>query len=245
MGDFEVEFEEEEVIPRLKTYVRGLDEKMEGGIPIGNIVLLCGNAGSMKSTFAFNIIYNSVTEADEKVVYLTLEQSRESILKHMARLGMPVLKNPKCESNLAVVDLGQLRKEIKDIKNVNWLEALINQIKNYKEQLQFQTLVLDSLEALYVLSQMENPRNELFHFFEQLRDLNLTSFLISEMSRDGKSFGTYGIEDFLADGVIHMAIERTGKTVDRYVSVVKMRHTNHDMSYFPLLVSNGFEIVAR
>ena len=30
--------------PRVKTYVEGLDEKMEGGIPEGNLVLMAGEA---------------------------------------------------------------------------------------------------------------------------------------------------------------------------------------------------------
>jgi len=56
------------------------------------------------------------------------------------------------------------------------------------------------LVALYVLSRFENPRIELFYIFEYLRDLHITSFLISEMPLDGSKYSEYEIEDFLADG---------------------------------------------
>ena len=58
-------------------------------------------------------------------------------------------------------------------------------------------------------------------------------------------FGEFGVEDFLSDGIIHITMERNENSVDRFISVVKMRETKHDTDYFPLLVSNGFEIVTR
>ena len=46
-------------------------------------------------------------------------------------------------------------------------------------------------------------------------------------------YGEFGIEDYLSDGVIHLTMERTGDTVARKVSVVKMRHTDHILGYQP------------
>ena len=119
-------------------------------------------------------------------------------------------------------------------------------MKSYKENMGYDILGFDSMEALYVLARMKDPREELFHFFEDMRDLDVTSLLITEMSEAGGSFGKYGVESFLADGIIHLNMERTGRTVGRYISVVKMRAIKHATDYFPLLVDgNGFKIVAR
>jgi KaiC/GvpD/RAD55 family RecA-like ATPase len=235
----------EKKIERVPTYVRGLDERLEGGLPKGYVVLISGSAGTMKSSFAFNLIYNAAKEKKSKGAYITLEQGEKNLLKHMAKLGMDISTSKDIKERVSVVDLSQLRKDLGKQMSGDWIEPLIAQIKKYKERLGFELLILDSLQALYVLSNMQNPRNELFFFFEQLRDLGLTSLLISEMSREGETFGTYGIEDFLADGVIHLNLEREGRNVDRYLSVIKMRATKHDTNYFPLLVENGFEIVTR
>ena len=105
-------------------------------------------------------------------------------------------------------------------------------------------LVLDSLAALYALATFKNPRADLFYFFEDLRDLDVTTFLISEMPTDKQVFGLYGVEDFLADGIIHLNVERIGNTTNLFVGVVKMRKTHHDRGYFPLICESGqFEIV--
>ena len=41
-------------------------------------------------------------------------------------------------------------------------------------------------------------------------------------------------------------MERTGRSVGRFISVVKMREVKHATDYFPLLVDeSGFKIVTR
>jgi len=44
---------------RIRTFIHGFDEKLDGGIPVGQIVLLAGEPGTMKSTIAFNVIYQN------------------------------------------------------------------------------------------------------------------------------------------------------------------------------------------
>lgn len=239
---------------RVKTYVRGLDEKMEGGIPKGYVILVAGPTGSMKSSFAFNILYNSAKESKIKSLYLSLEQRKESLVRHMRKLNM---KLEDVKDYLNVMDLGKLRKEIgeevlaagfklEEGKKISWMRSIKDQLKNYQKMLRFELVVIDSLDALCALSTMDNPRNEMFHFFEDLRALGLTTLIISEMPGERKLYGKYEVESFLSDGIIHLATERTGKTVGRFICVVKMRETKHATDFFPLLVSEkGFEIVTR
>ncbi|MDI6916623.1 MAG: ATPase domain-containing protein [Thermoplasmatales archaeon] len=245
---------EEKKIKRIKTYVNGLDERMEGGIPAGYVVLVSGSTGCMKSSFAFNVLYNAAKEKGEKGLYLSLEQSKESLGRHMKKIN---LDPDSVKNTVTIMDLGKLRTEIgeealamgfkvEDGKKVSWMNALGAQIKNYEEMLGFKILVIDSLDALCVLSAMDNPRNELFHFFEGLRSMGLTTLVISEMHGEKKSFGKYDVESFLSDGIIHLSMEREKRTVGRYISVVKMRETKHATDYFPLLVTDkGFEIIAK
>ena len=42
---------------RLPTFVDGLDELLEGGIPARHVVLVCGRAGSMKSSFCYYMLH--------------------------------------------------------------------------------------------------------------------------------------------------------------------------------------------
>ncbi|MEE9507217.1 MAG: ATPase domain-containing protein, partial [Thermoplasmata archaeon] len=68
---------------RVKTFIRGLDERMEGGIPDKYLTLICGRAGTMKSSIAFNILYHNAKENGLRGVYITLEQNRKSLVESM------------------------------------------------------------------------------------------------------------------------------------------------------------------
>lgn len=231
---------------RIPTYIKGLDELLEGGVPKKYITLLCGHAGTMKSSVGYSILYNSNREHGTKGIYLTLEQSKESIQEHMSRLGMP----SEGMEDLVIIDLAKVRKDMardhSKNEQIDWPTAIITALRNYKEAYDCEVLVFDSLAALYALTSFTNPRAELFHFFEQLRDLQITNFLISEMPTDKMVYGIYGIEDFLSDGIIHLKVEQLGNATNLYLGVVKMRKTHHPRNFFPLIFESGqFEVVPQ
>ncbi|NIP35838.1 MAG: AAA family ATPase [Thermoplasmata archaeon] len=231
---------------RVKTFVKGLDDRLEGGIPKNSVVLVAGKAGSMKSSFCFSIIYNQALQEGQRGVYISLEQNRQSLLEHMIGLGMDVTDM----DNIIIVDLGKLRKVVhgtegQSTKRIDWMETLRTQLRSYKETFGCSICVIDSLPALYTLSKFENLRSELFHFFESLRDLKMTTYLVSEVGSATESeFGTYEVESFLSDGIIHLDMERDERAVNLFMGVVKMRKTNHERGYFPLIFDkDGFELV--
>ena len=62
----------------IRTYVTGLDNRIEGGIPKGHIVLIAGESGSMKSSLAWNILYNYAKE--KKGNKLKDQRNRSTVL---------------------------------------------------------------------------------------------------------------------------------------------------------------------
>ena len=232
---------------RLKTYVRGLDQRIGGGIPEKHLVLVAGRAGTMKSSLAYSIMHNAAKTDARRGIYVTLEQSRESLVEHMTNLGMDP-KSIKGNGGIIVVDLARLRKETQEKEGQapsDWTQAIITIVNNYKLKFGCNLFVLDSLAALYSIHEFKNPRNDIFLFFDKIRELGMTTLLISEtFEADKLYFGQYGVEDFLADGIFHIDLEKDGRNVNLFLSVVKMRTTVHDRSYFPLIVEKGgFEIV--
>ena len=234
---------EHDVIP---TAVEGLDERLGGGIPRGHIVLVSGPPGSLKSSLVYRILYEACRDTGARTLYLSMEQSRKSLQNQMARLGMV---NELAGFN--VIDVRGLRRELEAMgEKPHWILGLRRQLARYREELGCELLAIDSLDALYALTPFENPRNEIFQFFEELRDLNVTAFLVSEMPADRKTFGHYDVEEFLADGIIHLRIKEVevGLTtsVRRFLAVIKMRGVAHDMDYYPLIVEHGrFAIVTE
>jgi KaiC/GvpD/RAD55 family RecA-like ATPase len=227
---------------RIRTYVRGLDEQLQGGIPAGHVVLLAGKPGTMKSSICFNMLYNNAKNDGRGGVYVTLEQSRESLLANMAGLGMDATG---LEKKLSVLDLSLIRKKLKQLSNKSWIEVFKMYIENLDKTVDISILAIDSLPVLEVMGKFDDPRDELFRLFEWLRDLGITSVLITEMQQDSDKFCENG-EDFLSDGIIHLDLRREDRNVNLFLSVVKMRKTAHARGYYPLIFDEGgFEVVVH
>ena len=226
---------------RIKTYVKYLDEKLNDGIPVGHTVLVRGSTGTMKSSFSFYMLYNLAKNDGIKSMYISLEQKKNDLLEHMSNMGVNI---DDVKDYIAIETLSDLRKESKKLTmGMNWPAITLDYIKQLKEK-GFDIVVIDSFNALCALSKTDYSRVDLMEFFEGLKNLGLTAFLIYETPK-GEFIG-HGIEEFLADGIINLTMERRGETVTRHLNIVKMRKTKHATDYFPLLVDEeGFKIVAK
>ena len=237
-----------DTVKRVMTHIEGFDECMEGGIPERHMILICGSAGTMKSTFAYSILYNEVSKENMNGLYITLEQSRENLLTHMEGMGMNA---SVVGEKLSVLDLSEIRRELwierQDLYMQDqhmWMDFISRIVELIRTVENCKLLVVDSLNALYALVNFTNPRNELFMFFEKFRNLGMTTFFIAESKSEDTLCGEFGVEDFMCDGIIQLLMREEGDTFNRYIRCVKMRSSRLDTSYFPLLVTeNGFKII--
>ncbi|MGQ9582838.1 MAG: RAD55 family ATPase [Thermoplasmatota archaeon] len=225
---------------RVRTFIKGLDEQMEGGIPEGHVVLLCGTPGTMKSTLAWSVLWNNARHASKRSLYLSLEQSERSLLSQMERLGMGLAG---CKERMTVLDLGTIRAEMAKAEiesdRENWARIVKGLVGETKERTGLDILALDSLDAYELLFERQITRNEMFAFFEWLRQLGTTVLLISEMSQDSNRYSKFD-EGFLADGIVHLKLaEVSDIDVQRRIRVVKMRGTRHAPGFFSLLIDGG------
>ena len=215
---------------RIRTYVEGFDEALEGGIPEGHVVILAGPSGSMKTSIALSAVHRN-RKAGVQGLYISLEEGRDSLLRTMERLGM------KSEDDF-IVDIGKLRMEHESAEGVqDWLQILKEYLARRMERNRLGLVVIDPLNSLYSLMEMRNPRRDLFHFFTYLRSLGATTLVVAE-AEGTESFPNH--EDFLADGAITLSyVADPGGHVDLRIRCAKMRHANHSRDFFRLECEDG------
>jgi circadian clock protein KaiC len=220
----------------IRTYVEGLDERIGGGFKRGHVILLAGSPGAMKSSLALNLAFNNAKNGGLKVLYISIEESRESLLIAMKSLGM----NPQEESKLMVIDIGKLRLEHADADaGRDWFKILKEYLKKKVDTEGVQLVVIDSLTAIYALTNMTNPRQDLFHFFGFLKRLGVTTVLVSETQGGRNEFGPHH-EEYLADGTILLRFVEVGDVdVQLRMRIVKMRHTKIYHGDLALLFRDG------
>ena len=235
-------------VQRVPTFVTGLDNILNGGIPQGATVVIEGSAGTMKSTLTYAILYQNALRRGTHGLYMTLEQSRTDLEEQMSELGMARTGQVDLKDRLAIVDLGELRHFLAEAGEsdltTDWFKSVLRQLRSFKSEFPVGLFVLDSMNALLSLHNKENPRVDLFHFLRELKELGMTSLLISEIG-DGSDTGLGRTTlDYLVDGIIRMEANRVQDIVNMQMGVVKMRKSSHKRSFHPLIVSRGrFEVV--
>lgn len=213
----------------LRTRIPRLDDLLGGGIPKGHLVLLTGAPGTMKSTLAYTILYQAARDGVPGL-FLSVEQSRRSLLRQMERMGM---SEAVVKGKLKLADMRELRKEMAEHPG-NWRELIMEYVRKEQETMGFQLFALDSLESFKALTEHCFTRQDLKDLFDWFKSLGITVLVTSENVSDDYDEGSQG-EAYLSDGIIELLMkEIMDSRVQRWVRCVKMRGCNADNRYYSI-----------
>lgn len=207
-----------------KDCVNGLGNIIEDDIREMSVLLVSGGPGTLKSGFSHSFLSNYLGENEDKFgVYASLEEGKESHEKNMKSLG---IEKPE---NLQIFDYTDIRKEWRgEDSNLDMADVTENAIDYYqdREGENFDVFALDSLNALYSITQSKDTRTAAYHLFKKLREENLTSLITIETSHQRE----YSPSSFLADGIVKLGIMEEKGKIRRYFQLKKIRATDHDMA---------------
>ncbi len=212
-----------------------LDHILGGGIPAGHVLIVNGPSGSMKSTLCYHILHNAAKTGGRSSLYFSLEQKRDSIIRQMERMGMPL---DEVHDKMLVVDMVDLRKATENEPG-DWRSILMRYVKNVREQMPFDLFVLDSLESFKGMAQFAFTREDMRDLFDWFRELNVSVLVITENSYDTLVQSVQG-ETYLADGVVELLMKEFDARVYRWLRCIKMRGMNNDTRYYAFY-HNGHE----
>jgi len=195
----------------------------------------------MKSTLAYYILYTNAERNGARGVYVSLEQDGPSLLGQMRSLGMD---KDIVRSRVRVLDIGQIRQNIDDFGvKMGWVDIVLDKVEGVINEGGCDLLAIDSLDVFEIISGVQNPRKELFAFFNHLKKKKITVLLISEISKGGTRYSSRK-ESFLADSIFYLRVHEKNEIDFRpRIRCVKMRGTRHEKAYYELhLDQKGFSV---
>jgi len=208
-------------VMRVATGIEGFDGLIEGGFPKGRTMILSGPAGSGKTTFGMQFLYNGATRFGENGIFVTLEEEIVDLTSDMGRYGWDLGKLRK-EKKLAIVQ-SPIPFEISG-ENIN-IDALLDIIHKNAIEMNAKRIVFDSIASLGLpYHELMTLRRDVLRLGAVLRDLGSTTILLTETPEGGTQITKYGIEHFVGHGVIVLHSTPTY----RAIQVSKMRGTKHD-----------------
>ncbi|HIH30726.1 TPA: hypothetical protein HA243_04955 [Candidatus Micrarchaeota archaeon] len=222
-------------VQRVRTGLVGLDKILLGGLPAGSITLLSGACGTGKSTFAMQFLYNGAKYMNEPGVYITLEEDPKKLMQNMTLFGWDV------EGLIAKKKLMVIKPEVYKFESIKQI------ISDAIDKIGAKRLVVDSYSVL--LTYFSDPyeiRNGLVQLDREIKKMDCTALVISDIKDNSEIFSTTGVEEFIVDGVIVLyLLKMHGHPFDfeRAIAVRKMRATRHPLKTYPFHIGNdGIEI---
>jgi KaiC domain protein len=231
---FEEEFDSD--IPRIDLGIEGLDEMIQGGVPERALLVVMGSAGTGKTTFGLQFLHRGI-QADQKAVYITLEESQEAVVQAATEKGWPFDEYVE-DDELAVVDLDP-------IEMANSLTSIRGDLPRLVDAFDADRLVLDSVSLLEMMyDDQAERRTEIFDFTRALKEAGVTTMLTSEASEDNAYASRHGIIEYLTDGAFVLQYVRSEFRETRLaVEIQKIRNANHSRETKPYeITSDGISV---
>ena len=219
-------------IERTDIGIEGLDEMVLGGVPSRSLLTVIGGPGTGKTTFSLQFL-NEALESGERGVYITLEQSRDSIIATAEEKGWSFGEYAE-EGSLAVVSLDP-------IEMANSLASIRNDLTGLIADFGADRLVLDSVSLLEMM--YDHPakrRSEVFGFTRLLKEAGVTTLLTSEASDETPYASRYGLVEYLTDGVFVLQYVRGSdyRETRLAVEIQKIRNANHSRETKPYEITD-------
>ncbi len=227
---------------RLSTGIDGLDKIIQGGFPRGTINLIAGPAGSGKTLLALHFFHNGMLNDNGKSMFLSLEESRDSLDRVLKCFGMDIAA-AEVTGKLALLDMGELRLGVKDSEAMMGFGDLKDFLSTTLPSKDVDRLVIDSLSAAGLkYRSLRELREALFSLVRFIRDYKVTALIVTECV-EGEGLTRWGFEQFVSDSFIHLGLEETKGELRRTITIRKMRFTKHDTVKHPFMITSKGIIV--
>ena len=213
-------------IERIPTGIPGLDEMIEGGIPVPSLILLAGDIGAGKATFCTQFLCKGAAQSEPGLYFLIFGGPPEWEFRFASTYEF--VKDCYFGSGLKYVDLRGAAED------ASMAEGVLGKIEQEIEVVQPKRIVIDKLSMMEdVLG--NNYRHFLLKLASKIRETKAVALVTGESSPEVP----YPPEiAHIADGIILLHNTEINMVRRRSLEILKMRGTAHPSGKHALDISS-------
>ena len=215
---------------RIPTHIPGFDELIEGGFVERSISTLVGAAGTGKTTFGLEYIYNGAKDEAERGLFISFGESKDQLEVIARKLGMSKLDQFTSEGLVTIAAILPEKASI---------EAHVAEVERLLFETKARRVVLDDVTGLQAIC----TDDEFYLILKKLTQLaksksattllTLTTSEIASLSITGMGLST------IMDSIILMRYVEIEGRMDRSMILLKMRGTKHDNTIKKFAIGSG------
>lgn len=226
------------VIKRLAkcpTGIEGLDTLTNGGLPRNRLTLICGSAGSGKTSLGIEFLVQGIIKYDEPGLFITFEEKPQEIIENAASIGFD-LEDLINKKKLFIEYIPVQEEEVMQSGDYT-LEALFIRFQQIITSLEVKRVTLDTLDSIFAsLGNTPVLRAEIYRLFNWLKQKNITSLVTAEAGIN--TLSRNGLEEYISDCVISLRTNIVSEVLTRFLRVVKYRGSKHGTNEYPFLITD-------
>ena len=219
-----------------------------------DVFMIAGEAGAGKTILSLSLAWHKLQEG-KKVGYLSIDEEPEFVVEGCRNLGMDFSKYSELFYPMRLppylfsgrVTAENIASTLTQIVNEYQLDYLI--IDPIAELFPYSMNTIEAREFLrsmvWYFRGYELPRGRLFSSTQKARPLGL--LYTSEIPTGTRQLSRFGIEEFLATGVIVLMVKLKHGELRRYLLVTKMRWRSipHRVFRYEIVDDVGFQILGE
>ena len=205
-------------IKRASTGVKGLDERIGGGLPTPGVVLIAGEPGTGKTTLCMQSLFHGARLGEPGLYITAISEPVDQIHRYMASYRF---------YDRRLVDEGLVKfLDISEVLMKNGARRALDMCIDFIRRSDARRVVIDSITPFsYTFTEPQEYRRFLHELFTVLKAMETLTLLVAEFSPEATTMP----ESYMADGVIHLYLQQgeTPSTFKPGLQVRKLKGTDH------------------
>ncbi len=211
---------------RVSTGIAGLDTLVGGGFLSGKVYLVSGESGTGKTIFGLQYLYDGLIRA-ENGIYVSGDEKPNHFIIDAESLGWDFRKYVE-ERKLGLLDISPHFAEIRagNADEVD-VSAVVTDLAKYVKDFGAKRIVIDTIAPMvFGHERLTYIQEYIRHLVFAVEDkLECTVLMTSGIPSGSPALSRYGVEEFLAEGVIVLGISTFNGYCVRTLSIRKTRST--------------------